>query len=473
MSLAIFLAFLIYAFILFGISYFFSSRTSSESFMLGNRSTNYWVTAIALQVSDMTHWLFIGLPFAVYCFGLITFWEVFGLVLFMFLSWHFIATKIRVETEKYNSVTIFSYFEKKLNDNSGYIRLLSSVISSVFLTFYISSGLVALGHLFQNVFGVSYIFGLCFGLLIALAYTIIGGFLAIAWCDFFQGIYVFLMIILVPTVAFFCIGGTQAIVQAAQIKGISLSILPATFSISSVLLILSKVFTFGPGYFGQTYLMTFFMGIDDPKKIKYAKYVGLSWQIIVLFFALFMGVVGIAYFNGAHDGQLIYILLANKLFSPFMSGFVLCALLAVTLSALGTKILNVGSVLSEDLYKKIINKNAGQNKLRFMARVFAVFVSVIAFLIAFDDSKTIYELVLYAWSGMGSAFGPLVISTLYSKKVNKYGAIAGIVTGSLVSGIWYSVTWLGLNAIVPPLIPGFIASYLAIYLVYYLTQSKN
>lgn len=467
MTSEIFIAFAIYALILGGISYFFSSKTSSESFMLGSRSTNYWVTAIALQASDMTHWLFIGLPFIVYTTGLITFWESVGLVFFMFLSWHFIATKLRIETERYNCNTIFSYFEKKFNDNSGTIRLLSSVISVVFMTFYISSGLVALGHVFENVFGMPYIFGVLLGLLIAVLYTLIGGFLAIAWCDFFQGIYVFFMIILVPTVAFFAIGGWAAISQAAQLKGVSLSIFPATLSIYSILIILGKIFTFGPGYFGQTYLMTFFMGIDDPKKMKYAKYVGLSWQIIVLIFAMFMGVVGIAYFNGAYEGELIYILLANKLFSPLMAGFVLCALLAVTLSALGTKILNSGSVLAEDFYKIVINKNASSNNLRLMTRIFAISVCLVALFIAFDDSKTIYELVLYAWSGMGSAFGPLVISALYSNKVNKYGAISGIITGSLVSGIWY-IFGTG----VPPLIPGFIASYIAIYLISYLTKNK-
>jgi Na+/proline symporter len=209
------------------------------------------------------------------------------------------------------------------------------------------------------------------------------------------------------------------------------------------------------------------MGIDDPKKMKYAKYVGLSWQITVLIFAMFMGVVGIAYFNGPQDGSIIYILLANKLFSPLMAGFVLCALLAVTLSTLGTKVLNSGTVLAEDFYKKVLNKQATPNNLRLMTRIFAIFVSLVAMFIAFDNSKTINELVLYAWSGMGSAFGPLVITTLYSKTVNKYGAIAGIVTGSLVSGIWYIF-----DTGVPALIPAFIAGFIAIYLVSYLTR-KN
>jgi Na+/proline symporter len=199
------IAFVIYALALVGINYFFARRAASaKSFSLGNRSTNYWVTAIALQVSDMSHWLFMGLPLSVYTFGLITFWECVGLVSFMFLSWHFIATKIRVETEKYNSNTIFSYFEKKFNDNSGSIRLLSSVISTVFLTFYISSGILALARVFEQVFGLSYFYGVILGFFIAISYTLIGGFLAVAWCDFFQGIYVFFMIILVPTVAFFC-----------------------------------------------------------------------------------------------------------------------------------------------------------------------------------------------------------------------------------------------------------------------------
>lgn len=471
MSIQIFIAFFIYALALIGISLFFSKKgtKNADGFILGNRSTNYWVTAIALQVSDMSHWLFMGLPFVVFCYGLITFWEAFGLVFGMFFCWQFIAAKIRVETEKYDCVTIFSYFEKRFGDNSGTIRLLSSIISIVFLTFYISSGLVALGRLCEAAFGTSYTFGVILGLLIAVVYTLVGGFLSVAWCGFFQGIYVIFMLILVPIVAYFKIGGWTVIAQAAATKGVSLSILPSVITLSFGGMIFSSFLKWGPGYFGQTHLISFFMGIDDPKKIRYAKYVGLTWQVLVLFFAMLLGVVGIAYFNNKPDGELIYILLANKLFSPLFAGFILCALLAVTLSTLGTQILNSGSVMAQDIYKRLIYKNASSKNILFMTRFLSLVIAIISMLIAFDNSKTIYDLVNYAWSGMGSAFGPLVLTTLYSKVVTKQGAIAGIIVGSLVSGAWYS---FGL-ANIPPLIPGFALSYIAIYIVSYLTRKNS
>jgi len=454
-------AFVIYVLALIGIGYFFSRKTkSSAEFILGERSTNYFVTAIALQASDMSHWLFLGLPAMVYSFGLIRIWEAVGLLFFMFLSWHFIAPKIRVATEKYQALTLFSYFEKRFSDSSGAIRLLSSLISVVFLTFYISSGLVALGRLFENAFGLDYTIGIFVGLAVTVIYTLIGGFVAVAWCDFFQGLFALGMIILVPTVAYFAIGGWPVIAQAAVQKGVSLSIIPTA---ASVWTILSFIFTWGPGYFGQAHLLSFFMGIDNPKKIKYAKYIGLTWQAIALLFAAFIGVVGIAYFD--NGGELIYILLTKMLFSPFIAGFVLCAILAVTLSTLDTQILSAGSILVEDVYRKVFNKKASSKKILWMSRVFSLIVSTIAISIAFDGSKTIYNLVNYAWSGMGSAFGPLVIASLYSSKVNKYGALAGIVTGSLVSGIFPY-----LNVGLSPLIPGFIASSIAIYLVSFLTK---
>jgi len=461
MNLQMIIAFVIYAIALIGIGYYFSRKNeSANEFMLGERSTNYFVTAVAMQASDMSHWLFLGLPAVVYAFGLIRIWEAVGLVFFMFLSWQFIAPKIRVATEKHQALTLFSYFEKKYKDSSGIIRLLSAIISVIFLTFYISSGLVALGRLFENAFGLSYQIGIFLGLGITVIYTLIGGFVAVAWCDFFQGLFAVFMIVLVPTLAYYMIGGWPVIAQAAAEKNLSLSILPAGVSIW---VILDLIFGWGPGYFGQAHLLTFFMGIDDPKKIKYAKYVGLSWQIIVLLFAIFTGIVGIAYCNDG--GELIYILLTKMLFTPLIAGFVLCAILAVTLSTLDTQILNSGAVFAEDVYLRAFNKKASSRVILFVSRLFSILVSIVAIFIAIDGSRTIYNLVNYAWSGMGSAFGPLVIASLYSNKVTRQGAISGIVAGALVSAAWPY-----LNTGMFPLIPGFVSSAMAIFVVSWMTR---
>lgn len=462
MEIQIIIAFVIYTLSIITIGYIFSKKSESSSeFILGERSTNYWVTAIALQASDMSHWLFLGLPAAIYQFGLVRIWEAVGLITFMFLNWQIVAPKIRVATEKLKVLTLFSYFEKRFNDTSGTIRILSSVIAVIFFTFYISSGLVAMGRLFEVAFGTSYLAGVLIGLIITIIYTLVGGFIAVAWCDFFQGMFALFMIAIVPIVAYIAIGGWPEIAATASNKGVSLNIIP-----SSIWQFLAIFLSWGLGYFGQPHLLSFFMGIKDPKNIKYAKYLGLAWQAIVLICAICIGIVGIAYFN--NGGEIIYILLAKILFSPIVAGFMLCAILAVTLSTLDSQILTSGTVIAEDIYKKIWHKRASSKTILWASRLGSLLISFIALIIAYNGSKTIYDLVYYAWAGMGSTFAPLVIASLYSKNINKYGALAGIISGASIAAIWPY-----LNKEIPALIPGFIISFLAIYLVSYLTRPSH
>jgi len=448
-------AFITYALMLLSIGSFFSIKAkSSSSFILGGRSTNYWVTAVALQASDMSHWIFLGLPAVVYEFGLIKFWEILGLVVFMFLNWHFVAPKIRVATEKLQTITLFSYFEKKFNDRSGTIRTLSAVIAVIFFTFYISSGIVAMGRLFENAFGITYEIGASIGLSVTVIYTLVGGFVAVAWCDFFQGLFALAMIILVPMIAYTGIGGWKSIVTAAEVKNVSLNIMP-----KSIWQLASLFFIWGPGYFGQPHLLSFFMGIKDPKNIKYAKLIGFAWQTIALSSATLIGLLGLVYFNNVNS-EIIYILLTKLLFHPFVAGFVLCAIVAATLSTLDSHILTAGTTIAQDIYKKIFNHQASSKKILWISRIGSLFVSLSALYIAYGGSNTVYNLINYGWSGMGSAFGPLVILSLYSNKITKQGALAGIITGAITS-----LTWPYFETEVPILIPGFILSYLAIYLI--------
>ena len=463
MNIQILFSFLTYSIILIAIGYLFSKKMKSGGYALGNRSTNYIVTAIAMQASDMSHWLFLGLPAVVYSCGLIKLWEVLGLLLFMFLNWHFVAPKLRRATEKYKSVTLFSYFEKKYKDTTGIIRTVSSVITSIFLTFYISSGLVALGRLFENSFGLDYNIGILVGLITTIAYTLLGGFVAVAWCDFLQGIFALTMILLVPIAAYINIGGWEVISQAANAKCVSFSMLPESLSIWKLL---SLLLLWGPGYFGQPQLLSFFMGIKNPKKIKYAKIIAVIWQTIALLAATCIGFIGIAYFK--NGGETIYIQLTKTLFSPIVAGIILCAILAATLSTLDSYILTSGTVLAEDLYKKVVNKKAKPKKMLLISRLSSLLVSLAALIIAFSGNNSIYNLVKYGWSGMGSAFGPLVLVSLYSKKINKHGAIAGILTGAVTAALWPFT-----NIAIPTIIPGFILSTIAIFLTSKITKKNK
>lgn len=369
MNIEIPLAFSFYFLSLIAIGYYFSKKVkSSSAFILGDRSTNFFVSAIALHASDMSHWLFLGLPIMFYSSGLIRVWEIIGLILFMFLNWHFVAPKIRVETEKFKAVTLFSYFEKKFHDTSGTIRILTAIISVVFFVFYISSGLVALGRLFEDAFGLPYKIGIFLGLAITIFYTLIGGFVAVAWCDFFQGLFALVTIILVPSVALYSVGGWSAISQAASQRGISLNIIPTSKQIGQVLWLM---LVWGPGYFGQPHLISFFMGIKDPKKIRYSKLTGFIWQVLTLSASAMIGLVGLVYFQ--NGSETIYIQLTKILFSPFVAGIMLCAIIAATLSTLDSYILTSGSAIAQDIYKKNSQKRRLLKKHSFYIEAVFVF----------------------------------------------------------------------------------------------------
>lgn len=464
MDIQILIAFGIYFALLTSIGLFFYKKSkTSDAFMLGNRSINYWVTAIATQASDMGIWLFMAFPAAVYSQGIPACWIAIGLVSFMFLNWQFIAPKLRAATERFESVTFSTFFERRFNDTSGILRVLSALITLFFFTFYLSSALVGLGRLFESAFGLDYHTGIIVGLAAAAIYTLIGGFVAVAWSDFFQGIFLLCTIVFVPAYAFYYIGGWHPIALTAHIKNIPLTLFPKNRSIiQSIILAVS----WGLGYFGQPHILLNFMGIDDTRKIRYAKYVGISWQIIALTAATAVGLVGIGYFPaGLADKEMLFILISKDLFIPILAGFILCAILAATLSTMDSQLLLSGSTLAEDLYKKLFNRDASSGQLLWTSRLGTIMIALLAVVIAWSNSSTVYELVNYAWSGLGSAFGPLVIASLYSTRTTRQGAIASILTGSIVSGVW---PYLGTEIL--PLVPGFTASLLALWLVSRITQ---
>lgn len=466
MDIFIAFSFIIYFLILLGIGVFFYKKSKSErSYIIGNRSLNFWVTAISAQSSDMGGWLFLGYPAMIYSFGLLESWTAVGLVFFMYLNWYFIAPKIRASTEHYKSLTLSSYFASRFNDNTGQIKIVSALISLVFFTFYIASGLVSLGRLFESAFSIDYLTGVILGISVTVIYTVVGGFLAVSWCNLFQGLFLLAMIILVPIAAFLKVGGLAPIVAAAHAKNISLSLFPSFTSIGKILLLTGG---FGLGYFGQPHILVNFMGIDDVRNMKKAALVGIIWQILVLTAAIFIGIVGIAYFgNTLISPEHIFPTMAKELFSSVVAGFALCGVLAATLSSINTQILVSASNLAEDIYKEIINTDASSKKMLWASRMSTIVVAAIALIISLKNNESIYNLVQYAWSGLGSAFGPLLILSLYSKKPNASGALAGMLVGGFISAFWPY-----LNTNIPSLIPGFFLSLISIYIVSYLYIKK-
>jgi len=459
MDFQILSAFLIYFSIVLLIGFWAYKKTrNSSDLVLADRSLNYWVTAIAAHAGEMSSWLFMAFPAAIYSRGLIECWTAIGLAFFAFLNWRFIAPRLRVETEKYNAGTISTYFEKRFNDSSGRIKIVSAALSLVFFTLYASAILVSIGRLFQDIFLISYHTGITFGAFVVFV-TLLGGFLSIVWIDFFQGLFLLSMILLVPAVAFGKIDGFGSIISQAAQQGISLSLIPS-WSFSTFMEIIFISVGWGLGYFGQPHILNKFMGISDVKDMRKAQRVGLSWQGLSMFGAVLVGLIGIAFFrDGLPNSEFIFVHMVKILFPSFLAGFVLCAIVAAAINVIGSLILSAASIVIEDFYKNIKN---GSRKVSSAWIACVGSICVFAYLMAFNNSQAVYSLVLNAWSGLGCTFGPLLLVALNTKISSRNAALSGVVVGGLVAGIWPYI-----NVFVPPMIVGFSASMLAIFAVNY------
>lgn len=448
-------------------------QTSSADFIVGNRSLNFWVTALSAHASDMSSWLFMAFPAAIFLGGLSQAWIAFGLIMGMLLNWQFVAKKLRTYTEKYDSYTLSTFFERRFKDNSGVLRVLTALVALFFLTCYVSAGLIAMGGIFESMFGINFYVGLTIASVVILIYTFVGGFITVAWTDLFQALFLLCMIVLVPIVAFLKLdNGFQSILATAEVKEISLNFIP-DLSIDSLLTIVFLVFSWGLGYFGQPHIVTKFMGINDAENMNKSKYLGMTWQLTALTAAAAVGLVGIAYFDqGLVNPERVFIEMVKSLFHPLAAGFILCGLMAASMSTIDSQILVCGSVCSEDLYKHIFRKHASPRELLTVSRLGVFAVSGLSLFLALSKNSTIQEAVLYAWSGLGCAFGPLILMSLYSKSTNQFGAIAGVLVGGLVAGVWDLVNDFFTTLTIPAMIPGFFLSFSSIYLVSKVTKQQ-
>jgi sodium/proline symporter len=444
-------------------------QKSDTDFLMGNRSLNYWLTALSAQASDMSSWLFLGYPALIFTTGLFSAWAAIGLTVFMFLNWHFVAPRIRTVTEQSNSLTLNAYFETRFADRSGSIRLVSAAMSVIFFTFYISSGLVGLGILVESLFNLNYFIGISIGLSIVVLYVFAGGYRTVAYIDLFQGFFLLGVIVFIPIFLLIQFGGMEPVMQVIRSKNLSTSLLP-DFSPKTLWQIIATSAGWGLGYFGQPHIITKFMGIRQVSDMGKAKCVGISWQVIALTAATVVGLIGIFVFpDGMKDPEQVILNLVKTTLPVFFAGLVLCAILAATTNVMAAQILVVASNLSEDFYKKLIRKQASSQELLLVSRVSVVVFALIAYAIAFFKISTIYKLVLYSWSGLGAAFGPLLLLSLYAKNINKYGAFAGILVGGVTAAIWpYFEAATG----VPSLIAGFVLGGVVIQGVSYLARKR-
>lgn len=446
---------------------------STADFIVGNRSLSFWLTALSAHASDMSNWLFMAYPAAIMIGGMPQAWIAIGLVIGMWLNWQFMAKKLRDATEKYESYTLSTYFENRLGDKSGMLRIMTAMICIFFLTCYLSAGLIGMGLLFESVFGIDYFIGLSIALFVAVLYTFCGGFITVAWTDLFQALFLLLCIICVPFVAIYHLSHG---VQSVSITAEELSIPMTMFHEQGWSQILSSLMlvAWGFGYWGQPHVLTKFMGIRDSNEMYKAKYVGMAWQILSLIAATAIGLVGIGFYQGElANPELVFIEMVQVIFHPFIAGFVLCAILAATMSTMDSQILVCASVISEDFYKKTIRPDANDKETLLVSRLGVIIIALVAMGLAFQKNVTVLDAVEYAWTGLGASFGPLLLTTLYSTKITRWGGIAGILMGSGMTMCWGYINPHLTELHVHSMIPAFFLSLFTIIVVSRLTPASR
>lgn len=457
--------FIIYFVFLMAIGIYFYRKTSnSEDYILGGRGLGSWVTALSAQASDMSGWLLMGLPGAVFLGGITQSWIAIGLFLGTALNWILISPRLRVYTEKTKTMTLSSFFEERFKDPTGMLRIVSSIITLMFFTIYASSGLVASGKLFESMFNIDYKIAVISGATVIVLYTFLGGFLAVCWTDLFQGALMFFAILIIPVIAYNSVGGSESIISAMKAREISTSLF-ADGSGKITLIAVISTMAWGLGYFGQPHILTRFMGIKSIKELPKSITIAIVWVFISLIGAIVIGLISIPMFNelnvaaGEHEKVFIYMIV--KLFNPWIGGIMLAAILSAIMSTIDSQLLVSSSTLTEDFYRKI-KKDTTEKELMNMGRICVLIISIIALLMALNPSKTVLGLVSYAWGGFGAAFGPVVLYGLFSKNTTWKSALAGMVTGTLVLVIWKN---LGLGSTMYEIVPGFISNCLVISIV--------
>lgn len=456
------------------------STDDSAGYLLGGRKLGPAVGALSAGASDMSGWMLLGLPGAVFVSGLSEAWIAVGLTVGAFLNYLLVAPRLRVYTEYADdAITIPDYFEKRFHDTSRALRVLSSVVIIIFFTVYTSSGVVAGGKLFEASFGLDYTLGLFLTAGVVIAYTLFGGFLAVSLTDFVQGCIMFVALILVPIITINVLGGideTAAILRADNPAMLDMfrSALPGGGAEAVSLIALLSLLSWGLGYFGQPHIIVRFMAIRSLKDVAVARHIGMTWMIITVIGAVVVGLSGSAfaianraevaeYLAGkggldAFDPETIFIVLSQVLFHPYLAGFLLAAILAAIMSTISSQLLVSSSSLTEDFYKIFLRRGASDRELVAVGRVSVLAVSLIAIGLALDPTSNILDLVSNAWFGFGSAFGPVVLLSLYWQRMTRAGALAGMVTGAAVVLFWvYGPAGIldGVRAQTAAIIPGF------------------
>lgn len=453
-------SFVLYMVGMLGIGFYFYDRKSDvEKYLLGGRGLGSWVTAMSAQASDMSGWLMMGLPGSIYAAGSGDTWCAIGLAIGTFFNWWLVAPRLRVYTEITDSMTVSTFFGMRFKDPTNLLRVISALVILLFFSIYVGSGLVAAGKLFESMFNINYVLAVAIGALAVLIYTLCGGFLAVCYTDLVQGILMFFAIVIVPSLAVMKLAD-GSIAANMEARNLSLALFPETMNFKAFLAIISAA-VWGLGYFGQPHIIVRFMGIDNHKSLRKSMIIAMIWVVISLACAVWIGAVAIGMYPDlpASEHERVFIKMIVDTCNPWICGIFLSAIMAAIMSTIDSQLLSASSALAQDCYKLIFRKNAGEREMLNANRGFVVLIMVFATVLALADLQTIFKIVQFAWGGFGSAFGPVVLMALYSRKTSWQSALVGMITGTIVMLAWKFSPW---GAYMYEILPGFLANLVVI-----------
>ena len=497
MDIMILIAFILYfVFVLAMGTYFYRRTKNMEDYVLGGREMNPYVTALSAQASDMSGWLLMGLPGAIFLYGIGEVWIGIGLAIGSYLAWLIIAKRLRNYSEKCgNALTVSQYFSNRFKDNKGALKVICGLVILVFFTFYVTSGFVAGGNLFVVIFGgeIDYTVAVLVTAAVIIGYTFLGGFKAVSWTDLVQGMLMLLAVVIIPLTMLGVIdGGWNHIVDVANFYVDDFTNIMYDAGKPIGIIALVSLFGWGLGYFGMPHILVRYMAIRDPEEVKVARRVGTAWVIVALTAVSIIAMMAWAFIDQGemplptNSENVIINIIGSGLFPSIIAGVLFAAIMAAIMSTADSQLLVASSAVANDLFDKFAKKKPTEQQLMWISRIAVVIIAIIALVLSLGENKSIMKLVSFAWAGFGAAFGATMIMSLFWKRINRQGAIAGIVVGALTAIFWnifmiqggalsvaFSLDCCIVDTGLYELIPGFIFSLIAIVVVSLLTPEPS
>ncbi len=487
------------AVILIGVLYAKRANKSSEEYYLGGRSLGPWVTAMSAEASDMSGWLLMGLPGVAYWCGLAdAAWTAIGLAIGTYLNWLIVSKRLRrYSVRANNSITLPEFFSNRFREKKKTIMFIAALFILVFFTVYAASCFVTCGKLFSTLFGTNYQTMMIIGAVFVLLYTLLGGFLAESISDFMQAIVMITALTVIVIVSTINAGGIGAVIENAQnipgfldffglanptvVDGVQRVVDGAPVFGDAVpygILTICSMMAWGLGYFGMPQVLLRFMAIRKEDELKRSRRIAMVWVLISLAVAVFIGIVGRQLFPVEHltksAAENIFITLATSSLPAFIAGFVMAGILAATISSSDSYLLIAASAFAKNIFQGVCKKNATDKQVMIVSRITLLVLALIGVVIALDENSVIFSIVSFAWAGFGATFGPLMLFSLFWKRVNKVGAIAGMISGAGMVFLWKLViSQLGGVFAIYELLPAFIFSSICIVVFSLLTKAPS